>query len=153
MIKRLWLGYTFMLYCFMAFVLFADSFHVIAYFFTEETVNAVFSFRAVLTYVILVLYGVHILFGVSVWCKKNNIDDSVIGRIYYEEQIKRKEIILTSAPLVISVISSMIKSVFDNKHNIPVDPLTNYSPIALAFICQHGVLVYKWLKRCSAGDR
>lgn len=145
--KKLHWGYISSLFFIMFLFLCCDALHIIAYGFGEEAVNGVFALRSLLALITLFVYVVFLFTGVIPFCRKNNIRTNNITRIYSEHcgKIKKTELLLSYIPAVVSVISALYRIFLYNSDEDIVFIVIFASFLSL--ICQHGVLVYIWLKR------
>ena len=145
--KSLHWGYISSLFCIMFLLLCCDTLHIIAYGFGEETVNGVFALRSLLALIIIFVYVAFLFTGVIPFCRKNNIRTNNITRIYSEHsgKIKKNELLTSYIPVAVSVISGLYRIFLYNSDEDVVFIVIFASFLSLT--CQHGVLVYLWLKR------
>ena len=147
MMKKLHWGYISLLFSLMFLLLCCDSLHIIAYGFGEETVNGVFALRSFLSLIALFVYVAFLFTGVVPFCRKNNIRANNVTRIYSEHsgRIKKNELLLSYIPVAVSVMSALYR-IFLYNSDEDIVFIVIFATF-LSLICQHGVLVYIWLKR------
>ena len=151
MIKTLHWGYMSSLFFIMFLLLCCDTLHIIAYGFGEDSVNGVFALRSLLALITLFVYVAFIFTGVIPFCKKNNISTNNLTRIYSEHsgKIKKNEVLLSCIPATVAVVSALYR-IFLYNSDEDITFIVIFATF-LSLICQHGVLVYIWLKRIKKG--
>ena len=100
-----------------------------------------------LALIIIFVYVAFLFTGVIPFCRKNNIRTNNITRIYSEHsgKIKKNELLTSYIPVAVSVISGLYRIFLYNSDEDVVFIVIFASFLSLT--CQHGVLVYLWLKR------